>query len=154
MSKDKYIYEIVEKDEANPLKDKLVKKNVEVEFTMEQLDQYTESALRQLDQFRGQLNLEAAKQKNVEDNHDDAIALVRELDPVKQNAILIWLKAKEIIDAVAPRRDELEEAFEEHKKEIEVIKKQTGWVPPTNENHGESTNEESADKEAGEGDKE
>lgn len=144
-----YIYEFIERDETNPLNDKLVKKNVDVEFTMAQLDQYTHEALRQLDQMRGQLNLEAAKQSNVVENHEDAISLVKDLDPVKQNAILIWLKAKEMIDALAPRRDKLEADLKEHEAEIEVIKKQTGWTAPVKaEDNEEDNNQEDADETA------
>lgn len=130
MSKDKkYIYEYVERNEEDPLKDKIVKKGVEVEFTMQELDNYTESALTRLDEFRGQLNLEDAKMKNVEENHPDAVDLVRELDPVKQNGIRIWLNAKNLVDTLAPKRDELEKLLEQHKAEIDEIKKQTGWEP-------------------------
>lgn len=135
MSKDKKtVYEVRTENPDNTLQSILVKKGVEVEFTMEQMDRYTSEALRMLDQYRGQLNLEDAKMKNVEANHDDAIALVRDLDPIKQNAIRIWLKAKEIIDVMAPKRDELEEKLEEHKAEIEEIKKQTGWEAYIKEN--------------------
>lgn len=148
MSKDNITYEIIEKDEENPLNDKLKKRGVEVEFRMYELDGYTDAALKRLDEFRGQLNIEDAKMKNVEENHDDAIALVRELDPVKQTAIRIWLNSKNIIDTLAPKRDELEKLFEEHKAEIEEIKKQTGWQPKQ-ETHDDQ--EKSEDKEGGEG---
>lgn len=127
MSKDKkYIYEVVEENE-NPLETKMVKRGVEVEFTMQQMDDYSSAALRTLDQYRGQLNLEDAKMKNVVENHEDAVTLVKDLDPVKQNAIRIWLNSKAMIDEMAPKRDELEEALKEHKQEIKDIIKQTGW---------------------------
>lgn len=148
MSKDNITYEIVEKNEESPLLDKIVKKGIEVEFTMQELDDYTMAALSRLDEFRGQLNLEDAKMKNVEENHDDAIALVRELDPVKQNAIRIWLNSKNMVDTLAPKRDELEKLFEEHKAEIEEVKKQTKWKAPKQESH--DNKKKSADEEGGE----
>lgn len=151
MSKDKkFTYEFVERDEENPLNDRVVKKGVEVEFNMYELDNYTDQALRTLDEYRGKLNIEDAKIKNVEQHHDDAIALVRNLDPVKQNAIHIWLKSKEFVDAIAPKRDELEKALKEHEAEIAEIKKQLQWEPPVTEDN----NEESADNAGGETDKE
>lgn len=153
MSKDKkYTYEFVERDETNPLNDKIVKKGVEIEFSMFELDRYTEAALKQLDEYRGKLNIESAKMSNVEDNHDDAIALVRDLDPVKQEAIKIWLNSKGVVDALAPRRDELEESLAEHQAEIEEIKKQTGWAAPVNEPENGDDQEEPASGEGKEGD--
>ena len=147
MSKDKtYTYEFVERDEVNPLNDKLVKRGVEVEFSMFELDNYTKAALQRLDEFRGKLNLESAKMQNVMDHHDDAISLVRELDPVKQEAIKIWLTSKNIVDELAPKRDELEKLLEEHEKEIEEIKKQTGWTAPVIE----TDNADEKESEAGE----
>lgn len=147
MSKDKITYEFVERDEENPLNDKLVKKGLTVEFQMFELDQYTEAALQQLDTLRGQLNYEDARVKNVEENHEDAIALVRDLDPIKQNAIRIYLDATNKIADLGPKRDKLEEAFEEHKAEIEEIKKQTGWEAPVIENQDEQdTTEEDTKK--------
>lgn len=151
MSKDNITYEIVEKNEENPLQDKIVKKGIEVEFTMQELDEYTSAALSKLDEFRGQLNLEDAKMKNVEENHGDAISLVSELDPVKQNAIRIWLSAKNMVDTLAPKRDELEKMFDEHKAEIEEIKKQTKWEPPKEKEHAST---EIDSDEAGGGDSE
>lgn len=135
MSKDNITYEIVEKNEENPLQDKIMKKGIEIEFTMQELDEYTNAALSKLDEFRGQLNLEEAKMTNVNENHGDAISLVSELDPVKQNAIRIWLNAKNMVDTLAPKRDELEKMFDEHKAEIEEIKKQTKWEAPKKEEH-------------------
>lgn len=148
MSKDKVTYKIVEKNEEDPLKDKIIKKGIEVEFTMQELDDYTHAALTRLDEFRGQLNLEDAKMKNVEENHEDAISLVRGLDPVKQNAIRIWLNSKNMVDTLAPKRDELEKMFEEHKAEIEEVKKQTGWEASNQETHDDKKSE---DEESGEG---
>lgn len=146
MSKDKkHVYEILEENPDNTLESKLVKRGVDVEFTMQQMDDHTTQALSTLDQWRGQLNLEDAKMKNVEEHHPDAITLVKDLDPVKQNAIHIWLKAKEIIDMVAPRRDELEQRLEEHKAELEEIKKQTGWVANVTEDVKKEDTKEQAD---------
>lgn len=147
MSSSKYTYEFVERDEENPLNDRVVKKNVEVEFQMFELDQYTDTAVRQLDEIRAQLNMEDAKQKNVEEHHQDAVSLVSGLDPVKQNAVFIWLRAKQIIDELGPRRDKLEEALKEHEAEVEVIKKQTGWEPPAKEAEKDETNKDEPSKE-------
>lgn len=144
----KYTYKLVEENE-NPLESKFVKKNVDVEFTMQQMLDYENSADRQMIEIRGKIDLEDAKMKNVEENHDDAIALVRDLDPVKQNAILIWLRSKEVVDVLCPKRDELQAAIDEHKAEIAVIKEQTGWEPLTEENND---NEKSEDKEGGNSD--
>ena len=155
MSKDKkHKYEFVERDEANPLNDKLVKKGVEVQFTMSELDNYTKAALQRLDEFRGKLNIEAAKMQNVMDHHDDAISLVRELEPVKQEAIKIWLNSKTLVDEIAPKRDELEKLLEEHKAEIEEIKKQTGWTAPLKETSDDTNKTDSEGGESKEGDKE
>lgn len=129
MSKDKKLtYEIIESND-DPMLTKFIKKGVEVEFTMQEMDNYTNTALGMLDRFRGQLNLEDAKMKNVEEHHEDAVSLVRDLDPVKQNAIRLWLNAKAVVDEFAPKRDELEKAFADHKAEEEEIIKQTGWKP-------------------------
>lgn len=152
MSKDKYVYEIVETNEENSLQSKLVKKNVDVEFNMQQMLDYENNADKMMREYIGKLKIEGAKMKNVEEHHDDAISLVSELDPVKQNAILIWLKSKEIIDALGPKRDELQKAIDEHKAEIAEIKKQTGWEPvlPDNETDDADT-EKPADEAGGEG---
>lgn len=128
MSDKTYSYEIVEEKE-NPLETKLVKRNVDVEFTMQEMLDYENAADRQALEIQKQLDLEEAKQKNVEEHHGDAISLVSELDPIKQQAILIWLKAKEKIDVYGPKRDDLKKAIDEHKAEIAVIKEQTGWEP-------------------------
>ena len=145
----KFTYEVVEKDEIDPLNDKVLKKGLEVEFRMFELDQHQDALMKRLDELRGQLNLEAAKQTNVEDNHDDAISLVRELDPIKQEAIRIWLNAKSVIDQHAPTRDELEEALELHKTEVEEIIKVTGWTPPKDaKENNEENNEENKEQES------
>lgn len=136
----KYTYEIVEEAE-NPLETKFIKKNVEVEFNMQQMLDYENAADRQVIEMIGKIDIEDAKMKNVEDYHDDAIALVRDLDPVKQQAILIWLKSKEIVDALCPKRDELKKAIQEHKDEIKVIKEQTGWEPYNEKENDESDKE-------------
>jgi hypothetical protein len=131
MSKDNnFTYEVIEKDEANSLNDKVLKRGIEAEFHMFELDQHQDALMKRLDELRGQLNLEAAKQTNVEEHHDDAIALIRELAPEKMEAIRIWLNSKKVIDDHAPMRDKLEEAMELHKAEVEEIIKITGWEPP------------------------
>ena len=126
MSNNKFTYEIVEENE-NPLQTKFVKKNVDVPFTMQEMDSFTEQANKQLEEMRSQLNLEDAKMQNTVNNHEDAISLVSELDPIKQEAIFIWLQAKRLVDILTPKRDALQEALKEHEMDIEEIKKQTGW---------------------------
>jgi hypothetical protein len=151
MSQDKtYKYEVLEEAE-NPLETKLVKRSVDVEFTMQQMLDYENAADKQLIELIGKIDLEDAKMKNVVEHHDDAIALVRDLDPIKQNAIHIWLKSKEIIDVYAPKRDELRKAIDEHKAEIKSIKEQTGWEPPTQDD-SEDKKEDDATEESSGGD--
>ena len=153
MSKDNnFTYEVIEKDEENPLNDKIRKSGISVEFQMFELDHQQENYLKHLDQIRAQLNLEDAKQKNVEDNHADAVALVSELEPTKQEAIRIWLNAKKIIDEGGPARDMYEEALEEHNKEVEEIVKAIGWEPPQDAEENNETNDET--EEVGESDSE
>lgn len=158
MSDKKHIYEIVEKDEANSLNDTLVKRNVDVEFTMQQMLDHEKSADKMMLEYIGKLDIEDAKMKNVVENHEDAINLVKELDPVKQEAIKIWLLSKSIVDQLGPKRDELQKAIDEHKAEIKNIKEQTGWEPPKMEDlEANTTDDEKHETESagetGEGDK-
>ena len=146
MSNDKITYEIVEKNEENSLFDKVVKKGMDIEFQMSQMDDFTNAAVQRLDEMRGKLNLEAAKMQNVMDNHDDAISLVRDLDPVKQEAIRIWLNSKHLVDGLAPKRDEMEEALKEHEAEVEEIKKQTGWEPLIKETENDEADQENSEE--------
>lgn len=137
----KYVYEIVEKNEADPLQDKVRKSNIDVEFTMQELDFQQDNILKYLDEIRGKLNIEAAKMSNVEDNHKDAVALVSQLSPVKQEAIRIWLNSKSLVDQLGPKKEEGEKALEQHKEEVAHIIKVTGWEPPKKDANEDTTKE-------------
>ena len=130
MSKSKHVYEYVEENTDDVLQSKIVKKNVEVEFTMQQLlDQEAN-----LDKYRRELvakiENDKAVQANVEEYHNDAVELVRSLDPTKQNAIFLWVRAAQSLSEHEPKLADVDKVFEEHNKEVKEIKKQTGWVAP------------------------
>lgn len=124
-----HYYEVREaKDDV--LTNTLVKKNTEVEFTINDLIGYQEQMWKMLSEYRGQMELEIAKKKNVEVHHEDAVALVAGLDPVKQKAVQIWLNAKLKFDELGPTKDKLVDALREDQEEFKKILEQTGLELP------------------------
>ena len=130
MPKSKHTYEYIKEDKKDVLQSKIVKKNVEVEFTMQQLLDQEENLDKYRREIVAKIENDKAVQSNVEEYHNDAVELVRNLDPIKQNAIFLWLRSQQSLDTHEPKLVEVDKVFEEHNKEVEEIKKQTGWVAP------------------------
>lgn len=131
MSKDKkYTYKVIEENKDDVMQTKVVKKNVDVEFTMQELYNQEEQWDRAIRELEANLKLQESTMKNVEDNHADAVSLVSQLDPLKQHAILLWLKALSLKLEIEPRLKMFKEAFDEHNAEVKEIIKQTGWKAP------------------------
>lgn len=130
MSKDKFKYEVLEENTEDVMQTKMVKRNVDVEFTMQELyDQEArwDGAIREIE---GKLAIERATMVNVEEHHADAVALVSQLDPLKQTALLLWLRAFATVTELEPKLKVFKDAFDEHNEEVKDIIKQTGWVAP------------------------
>lgn len=125
----KYTYELLE-EQGDVLKHKLVKKNVDVEFTLADMLNAQEQLKRHVTEARSQMDVEIAKMKNVEEHHADAVALVKALDPLKQTAIKIWVNAKIRVDELGPYKDKLVNAMRSDQEEIAEMLKQTGLELP------------------------
>lgn len=145
-----FTYEVIEENKDNPLETRVKKSNINVEFAMHELDTQQANLLKYLDEIRGKLNIEDAKMQNVTNNHEDAINLVKDLDPVKQEAIRIWLNSKSIVDQLGPKRDQFEEALEEHNAEVKYIIEVTGWEPPKEDAQEDKQENSQADDESSE----
>ena len=131
MSKDKFVYEVKKEDKEDVMQTQFVKKNVNVEFTMQELKDHEERVDGMIREIESKLEVEEATKKNVDANHGDAVALVSQLEPLKQHALFLWLRSQATIAELAPKLENLKKAFDEHNTEVKDIIKQTGWVAPT-----------------------
>lgn len=126
----KITYEIKKKKGDDVTSFQIIKKGAEIPFTLAEMLGYQEQMATMLKETRAQMDLEIAKMKNVEDHHDDALSLVKSLDPVKQKAIQIWINSKIMVDALGPKKDQIVEAIKADQKDLEEILKQTGLTLP------------------------
>lgn len=129
MSDSKFTYEVLEENE-NPYEVKIVKKNVEVEFTMGELYEHESRVDKIIRELDGKRQMEEASLENVEHFHPDAVAAVKDLEPEAQHAAFTWLKSKATLAEIEPKLKEITEAFEAHNEEVKDIIAQTGWVAP------------------------
>lgn len=137
---------VIKEANEDPLKATISKENVTVDFNLADFTAQQEAVEKRLAEVRGQMDIECAKQKNVNQNHEDAIALVSGLDPVKQNAVRIWLNATYAINQLGPCKDKLIEAKKFDEEELKIILEQTGLKLEENNANKETDNKEETSK--------
>lgn len=129
MAKPKFEYEVIEaQDDSNF--SKILKKNVEVEFTMAELHEHEGQVSRIQTEMATKLEMEQAAMTNVEENHGEVVALVKDMEPLKQHALFLWLRSKATVLEIEPKLKEIDEALEAHQEEVKDIKEQINWVAP------------------------
>lgn len=150
MSKNKFVYEVVEENKEDALETKIVKRNVDVEFTMAELKDHESRVDGMMTEVAKKIEMEKAAMGNVETHHMDAVSLVNQLEPLKQHALLLWLRSYATVLELEPKLVELQKVFDEHNEEVKDIIKQTGWVAPdmhvtlgNNDTEPDQTTEES-----------
>ena len=126
----KYKYEVLEENEDVMLT-KIVKRNVDVEFTMQELKDHEERVHGILKELEAKCAMEKAAMENVEHFHGEAVALVKDLSPEKQHALYVYLRAFASVLEIEPKLEEVKKAFDEHNEEVKDIINQTGWIAPT-----------------------
>lgn len=152
-----FVYEII-KEETDSNFSTIRKTNITAEFTMAEVYEHLGELERLKNEVQGQIDLEKAAMDNVERNHDDAVSLVRSLEPLKQHAIFLWLKSLANLGELEPKISKIDEVIKSYQEEISDIKNQTGWTAPSIEvanvtsksKHEEPANEESGDSSEGE----
>lgn len=146
----KYKYEVVEPNEENVMLTKIVKKNVDVEFTMQELKDHEERVHNVIKELEGKVAMDKAAMENVEHFHSEAVALVKDLEPLKQHALYTYLRAFANVLEIEPKLVEVKAAFDEHNEEVKDIISQTGWVAPTIEIKRHEQNQETGESIEGE----
>lgn len=109
---------------------KVVKKNVDVEFTMQELKDHEHRVHGIIKELEAKVAMEKAAMENVEHFHPEAVALVKELEPLKQHALYVYLRSLANVLEIEPKLKEVQEAFDAHNEEVKDIISQTGWVAP------------------------
>lgn len=129
MSKPEYTYEVIKVEEDSNFST-ILKKNVEVEFTMAELHEHEGRVNNIKKEVETKLAMEQAAMKNVEEHHGEAIMMVKDMEPLKQHALLMWLKSKATVLELEPKMKEITEALEAHQEEVKDIKEKINWVAP------------------------
>lgn len=138
--------------EEDVLDRSIVKTGVKLTFTLSQLKAESEKLKGMATEARAKMDYEIARMKNVESYHEDAISLVKGLDPVKQNAIHIWLDAKSKLDQYGPVKDRIVEQLKHNHEDLKDIIEQTGIELPEDFNlpdpNGEPTKKENGEEDS------
>lgn len=141
-----FTYEIKKESEGDVMGSTITKNNISIDFTLAELEGEQKNMAKMLTETRGQMDTELAKMKNVMNFHEDAVSLVKSLDPVKQKAVHIWLDSKLKIDELGPLKDKLVDAIRKGEEEMQEIVKQVGIELPESytpiDLNGTPTNEE------------
>lgn len=122
MSKITYVVKETKDDDTSTI---IEKQGATVDFTINDLLNAEERMGKMLTETRGQMDYEIARMKNVEQYHEDAISLVKSLDPTKKEAIKIWLDAQGKINELGPLKDRILEALKTDQAELQEIVSQT-----------------------------
>jgi predicted nucleic acid-binding Zn-ribbon protein len=122
MSK-KFKYEILTPNE-DPQLATIVKRKVDVEFTMQQLDDQEHALTKKITELKAQRDYEDAVCQNVEHFHE----WVKDFDAEKISTLSIYTKARTNLDQINPVLAKYEEVLAEHLVEVAEIKHQIGYV--------------------------
>lgn len=120
----KYNYKIVEENE-NPLLSLIEKDNVTVKFTVQDSLNQAMQVRKTLKEIKAQLELDKASADNIARNHPyTAEADEKEIE--KAHHIVLYTKHKKEVESLTEHIKKIEDALEEHEKEMQEIEKQTG----------------------------
>ena len=121
MRKKKYKY-VVSKVNEDPQLSVITKKNVDVEFTLQELDDQETAFRKRLTELQSKRDLEAAAIENIEHFHP----WVKDLDltPERLNTIFLYTRSKTTLGQLEPMLAEWNRALEEHLEEVNEIKSQ------------------------------
>ncbi len=104
-----------------------------IHFTVEEIEKHQEFLAKKLESAIAQRDLEDAKMKNIEDNHE----YVKELDALKLHTIHMYREAQIHRDEQKTLIRNIENAQKDYEDELKEIAKQ---IPETNESEAIESN--------------
>ena len=128
MPKDKkkapvYKYEVLEKNEENFKHSKLVKRNVDVEFTLADVESHEHQLRKQLKETEATITHRLAEMNNIEHFHP----FVKEFDDKQLHTLALYAAAMFDWKKLEPIQKELANALSEYDKEKAAIYEQCGF---------------------------
>jgi hypothetical protein len=126
-NKDKFVYEIVKKDEKDFTMSTIVKKGVEVEFRLHDVQRHAEQLRKQLDEATAEMNLRNAEVTNIEENHP----FVKDFTPEQLHALNLYIASKGDSEKLTPIVAQIQAALDGYATEQEDIYKQLGLEEPS-----------------------
>jgi hypothetical protein len=112
----------VKKSEVEGQEDLIVKAGHSHEFKMSDVQTHMLQLVKNVTSLKSQIELEAAKMKNVSDHHE----IVSTLSPEQMVAVSLYLQAKTMHAQCESKLKEIEALQVEYSSELEEIKAQTG----------------------------
>lgn len=101
---------------------KLEKRGYVIEFSMDQIKAHMEKLKSAEKALSSQIELEKAKQKNVEDHHE----IVHVLTDEQMAAASIYYQSKGVLKQSETKLADVQGAIKEYEEELAEIEKQTG----------------------------
>lgn len=127
MSENKFTYEVVEAKD-DPRLSVLVKKGVEVQFTMSEIEAHEQQLEKALREARATVDVHAAQMVNIETHHP----FVKEFDAEQLHTLQMYITALRQVETFEPQIKKIEEAQAEYNAEKAEITKQCD-LPPVKE---------------------
>jgi hypothetical protein len=122
MPKKKYKYEIT-KPHDNPWEATITKRKVDVDFTMQQLDDQQRAIEKRIKELQAKRDMEAAAMENVEHFHP----FVKEFSPEDLTTLFVYTQSWKLVNEINPVLKQMEDALAEHLEEVKVIKEQINY---------------------------
>lgn len=124
MAKKKFKYVVTEENENKKLA-VITKKAVDVEFTMQQLDDQEAALRKRITELKAKRDLDAASVENIEHFHPWVKDVVT--DDEKLSTLQLYTRSKMTVNQIEPLLAEWEKALDEHVEEVKEIKKQIAY---------------------------
>lgn len=125
MSKPKYKYKIVKEDADDFRNSVILKKGIEAEFTVSELNRIEKEVRKQLKESTAQYNLEAAKCDNIERNHE----YVRDFTEEQLFTIHLYAEARKNYKKYKDHAEKIERDLATYEGEMAEMYTQLGKTP-------------------------
>jgi galactokinase len=131
MSKKKpdFTYTVLEKNKEDFKQSKIVKKNVEVEFTLADVEKHEKLVRKQLKEAKTQMDVHAAEMFNISEHHP----FVKDFTEEQYHTLEMYIEAMRKVAQLSPAVEAREKALEEYALEVQDIYKQCKFELPMEE---------------------
>lgn len=113
------------------------KSNVTVDFTLLDLEAHERRLEKALKEWRANYDLKSAEMENIAHFHKFVVGFSDE----ELHAINLYAQAKQVVDVLAPKIKEVEDAIEEYKVQKADIYEQLGFVETPYAEEGKQTSD-------------